>query len=622
DVERLIEAFAFLTARLRERLESGAPEVIDALCEALAPHLLRGMPATSIVEVQPRLQALRGAQRIPRGRVMEAPSDRGGTCTFRTAADLELLPVEVADVAVKARRGEGFELVIRLRVSEAGRALLGQPRALRLYLAGEPALARALRFALLDRCASISTCLLDQAGKVVSERALAPSAIRQVGLGDDEARLEWPALSPPGLRLLVEHLAAPELFHFVEIDGPLCAEGASGGEIVELRLVIAGGEALPGEVGPGSIRLHCVPVVNLFPATSEPIRLDARTIEHPLRVAGHRPGEVEVVAVTGVRSSRGGRAELREFRPLWGIGAPPPGSATYRLLRSVSPVDGCVDASLRLSAADDRPLADLDGEVVHVDLLCTNRLLAGELGPGAIHREPRSGGLRFRNITPVSPPARAPLGPELRWRLLGHLAMGHASLADAEALRAYDAWVAEQNRARFEGVVPPAPAAGEASYVGMDECESCHDEAMTFWRDTRHAGAFKTLHDDNKQYDLSCVGCHVTGFRKPGGSEVVENAHLQAVQCEQCHGPGSRHVEEPEVGGKANAIRREAPIEVCMECHTPEHSDTFDYNAYLRDIVGPGHGEGARLALGKGPTGRELRQAGFDKAGGACKKKM
>lgn len=194
--------------------------------------------------------------------------------------------------------------------------------------------------------------------------------------------------------------------------------------------------------------------------------------------------------------------------------------------------------------------------------------------------------------------------------------------AAAEALRAYDAWVAEQNRARFEGVVPPAPAAGEASYVGMDECESCHDEAMTFWRDTRHAGAFKTLHDDNKQYDLSCVGCHVTGFRKPGGSEVVENAHLQAVQCEQCHGPGSRHVEEPEVGGKANAIRREAPIEVCMECHTPEHSDTFDYNAYLRDIVGPGHGEGARLALGKGPTGRELRQAGFDKAGGACKKKM
>ncbi len=189
-----------------------------------------------------------------------------------------------------------------------------------------------------------------------------------------------------------------------------------------------------------------------------------------------------------------------------------------------------------------------------------------------------------------------------------------------EALSAYDAWVAEQNRARFTGVTAPEPAEGDPRYVGMEECEACHDEAYEFWTKTRHAGAYATLVDDNKQFDLSCVGCHVTGFRRPGGSEVVENHDLQSVQCEQCHGPGSVHVEEPELEGKANAISKETPVEVCLECHTPEHSDTFDHRAYLRDILGPGHGQAARIALGAGPTGRELREAGFAKAGGSCKK--
>ena len=126
----------------------------------------------------------------------------------------------------------------------------------------------------------------------------------------------------------------------------------------------------------------------------------------------------------------------------------------------------------------------------------------------------------------------------------------------------------------------------------------------------------------NKQFDLSCVGCHVTGFRQPGGSEVVEVAGLEDVQCEVCHGPGSIHAESPEKAGKAFGIRREAAVDVCLGCHTAEHSDTFNYEAYLRDVLGAGHGEGRRSLLGDGPTGRELRAEGLEKAGGACPKQM
>lgn len=195
--------------------------------------------------------------------------------------------------------------------------------------------------------------------------------------------------------------------------------------------------------------------------------------------------------------------------------------------------------------------------------------------------------------------------------------------ADADAARAlhdYDDWVATRNKQRFAGVRAPAPAKGQPGYVGDEQCSACHSEAAELWDTTRHAQAYATLERVNKQFDLSCVGCHVTGFREPGGSEVVENAGLQSVQCEQCHGPGSQHVATPEKQGKPFAIRREASVEVCKQCHTPEHSDTFNYEAYLRDILGPAHGAAKRSALGEGPTGHELRAAGLAKAGGGCMK--
>lgn len=188
-----------------------------------------------------------------------------------------------------------------------------------------------------------------------------------------------------------------------------------------------------------------------------------------------------------------------------------------------------------------------------------------------------------------------------------------------DALAAYDKRVADQNKTRFTGVATPEPEEGKAGYVGVETCSDCHDEAVEFWENTPHASAYETLVVDNKQFDLSCVGCHVTGFRRPGGAEVVENEGLVDVQCEVCHGPGSLHAEDG--GDDLSLIKLEAPAELCAtECHTEEHSDTFDYEAYLRDIVGPGHGPKKRESLGDGPTGSELRAAGLAKAGGKCKK--
>jgi len=161
---------------------------------------------------------------------------------------------------------------------------------------------------------------------------------------------------------------------------------------------------------------------------------------------------------------------------------------------------------------------------------------------------------------------------------------------------------------------PPTPAAGKAGYVGIEECESCHREAVEFWRKTVHGRAWETLTQLGKDKSYDCVSCHVTGWEEPGGSTLAHNEKLRDVQCEVCHGPASLHV-DAYGKEKVSSLVRTTPVDRCKTCHNQDHSDTFQYEAYLRDVTGPGHGQALRARLGDGPTGQQLRRAALDKAG-------
>jgi hypothetical protein len=161
---------------------------------------------------------------------------------------------------------------------------------------------------------------------------------------------------------------------------------------------------------------------------------------------------------------------------------------------------------------------------------------------------------------------------------------------------------------------PPVPP-GAAQYVGNAACEDCHSDAFEHWQRTRHARAWKTLVDRGQQFDLDCIACHVTGWGQPSGATLARNEPLRDVGCETCHGPGSIHVAKGGEDRPSTMIRNPPPQMCATQCHTKEHSDTFLYEAYLRDVVGPGHGADVRAKLGAGPTGSQLRKAGLAKAG-------
>lgn len=140
--------------------------------------------------------------------------------------------------------------------------------------------------------------------------------------------------------------------------------------------------------------------------------------------------------------------------------------------------------------------------------------------------------------------------------------------------------------ARQHGRDCPPPQSGEAAFVGNDSCRSCHEESFPVWDKSKHAHAYRTLENLGRQYDLSCVGCHVTGYDRSGGVCRVDRVEQRKdVGCESCHGPGSLHADDPDKG----TIAAKPEKWVCVRCHNPENSSHFDFATYLPKILGPGH---------------------------------
>src|SRR5262249_39581109 len=90
----------------------------------------------------------------------------------------------------------------------------------------------------------------------------------------------------------------------------------------------------------------------------------------------------------------------------------------------------------------------------------------------------------------------------------------------------------------------------DASYLGASTCKSCHPNTFAKWSNTKHARAYEALTKDpkrNREFDAECVSCHTTGFEYTGGFVSAEQTPLfKGNQCENCHGPGSKHAQQPD----------------------------------------------------------------------------
>jgi hypothetical protein len=131
-----------------------------------------------------------------------------------------------------------------------------------------------------------------------------------------------------------------------------------------------------------------------------------------------------------------------------------------------------------------------------------------------------------------------------------------------------------------------------ATFTGAETCKVCHPGTFKFWSTTGHAGAFQSLKKDPKPnviYDAECILCHTTGFEYTSGWRSEEaTPHLAGNQCENCHGPGSKHSAEPDNGEfqQAMAITAEQADKnrLCLHCHDQDNSPHFEFEEYWKKI--------------------------------------
>src|SRR5512138_1264164 len=103
-VERLIEAFAFLAARIHLRMDDDFPEITSALLGVLYPHYLRPIPSMSVVQLHldPEQAKSPAGLFVPRDSLLYSREVEGVPCKFRTCYDTTLWPISVADAAFTA----------------------------------------------------------------------------------------------------------------------------------------------------------------------------------------------------------------------------------------------------------------------------------------------------------------------------------------------------------------------------------------------------------------------------------------------------------------------------------------------------------------------------------------
>lgn len=481
-VERMLEGFAFLAARVHLKLDDDFPEISEALLNIIYPHYVRPIPSMSLVEFEldPEQGKLAAGLSIPRESILLSRPVQGTPCKFRTCYPTTLWPVTVAG----AQWVTPDRLKPPIRSAEAVAAIRLELRCLpdvsfdkielstlRFYLDGESNVVASLYELLCNSCTGIQ--IRDAAPNSRKPPVvLPPTALQPVGFGEDEGMLPYPRRGFLGYRLLQEYFTFPEKFFFLDLSGFDQVRAAGFGAAVEVVFLIAPFErserrqALEAAVKPATFRLGCVPVINLFPQTSEPVLLTHRRAEYLVVPDARRRATTETFSVDDVTGITPGSAEPLRFQPLYSYRHAREGAKRQLFWHSTRKPSGW-----RLDQGSDVYLsfADLSGRTQHPDLdavtarlTCFNSDLPSRLpfglGTGDFDL-PGAGPIR-KISTLVKPTAvvQPPLGKPQLWRLISQLSLNYVSLLDGgtdglqELLRLHNFADTEAGERQIQGI--------------------------------------------------------------------------------------------------------------------------------------------------------------------------
>ena len=556
-VERLIQANAFLNARVAQRLDDGHARFTEALLGMLYPHHLRPMPSCSIARIdysEAPKNSVSGVTVLPRGAAMKSLAPNVVGCGFRSVYHAMIAPVGIgaawfephihvpSTVALPADAGAAICVTIESIGAARGLALQGVST-MRVFIDADARLRATLRDALFTRTAC---ACVEASGQW---RTLAKPPIAPVGFADDEALLPAAPSEHGAYRLLGEYFAFPEKFDFFDIDlGALIA--ASPADCTRLTLRLALTDVRPDTLAARVLRtlteanlvLGCTPVINLFEQAAVPVRVTPSRNNYPVLLDAVQTGDCEIYSIDAVQLVRKAQqgSGITDFSPYYSLRREAAGGKGHHWLERREDIAGAADHGVSLTLVDQQlsPLRLEDG-TASVWVTCTNRNLPQNLQCG------RTGGdLRAVKSTgnfPIRMLRRPTMSHPLashgtsQWGLIAHLAPNHRSLTQqglsalAATLRLYaqrDNAIAQRQIDGITGLSHrPASAwmrqAGDSAYLRGIEVTVTLDEAA--YADTG-VHVFAQVLDH-----LFCLNVHLNSY-----TQLVIVSHASGKEVLRC----------------------------------------------------------------------------------------
>ena len=482
-VERMIEAFAYLNARTRFKLDDDFPELTHALLDVLYPHMLAPTPSMAIARMTlDRAQAeLTSGYHQPVGTPIETDPIDGEPCRFQTCYPVTLWPLDVTSASLD---GPPFQAphtpftsktnaIIRLQLScWSPEVQVGQLEldSVRFFLKAQPQHVYPLYELIFNNLLGVA--VVDPENDT-DTALLGPDCVTPVGFGRDDGLLPFSSRSFVGYRLLSEYFVFPEklLFFDLSLKGLSPETRANLGRTVDITLYLdRGQDELEQHVSSDTFQLGCTPIINLFQQRAEPIRLTHSDSEYRVVPDARRPMAMEVYSVDRVTATSP-QNEVVEYQPFFSFkhaSSGTPQQTFWQSSRKPANATGpepdhgtevmlkLVDLELSPSQASDWTL--------DVETTCMNRDLPHRLPfGGGQSRLQALGGEPIESIeylTPPTPTYRPPLRHGAMWRMVSQLSLNHLSLHDyeqgadvlREILTVYDATHSEETRSMIDGI--------------------------------------------------------------------------------------------------------------------------------------------------------------------------
>jgi type VI secretion system protein ImpG len=438
-VERLIESFAFLTARIQRQIDAEFPQITTALLGILYPNLVNPIPSMAIAkfDVDPDQGKLTTGHLVPKHTGLFAKTADGLICRFRTCYPVTLWPFEVERAAFESVDQFHFlqdvsrvATAIRLRLAPRGVSLAEMKLdRLRFFLRGDSGLVNTLYELLFAHVWRVA--ILPESGPPVF---LPDKAILPVGFGADEDVIPYSEYAHPAYRLVQEYFLFPQKYHFFDLDH---LELHRSREKLDILILL---DQVPRErlaIGRHTFSLGCTPVVNLFRKTSEPIRLDHTQLEYRLipDIRRERTHEIHsIISVSASSSPMDEKARLDPFFSFQHRGDGRQQKAFWYARRTETGREDLPGTEMYLSFLDldfDPSLPPM--QTIYAHTLSTNRDLATQLPAGAL--------LQIENVAPLygisclekpTNPAYPPLEGASLWALISNLSLNYLSLSGGE----------------------------------------------------------------------------------------------------------------------------------------------------------------------------------------------